>query len=117
MLTKTINVEFSWTPEQMKPINPSSCSNVNTLALRYSCGRQPFHGSNRGSNPRGDAIQKSPQGSRLGGFLRKNPAFIVGTNSHKSTRDNTPGHVKPRLCAWHFVDFSWTVSRNLPSRA
>lgn len=69
---------------------------------------RPFHGCNRGSNPRGDAIPIHPQGSYLGGFLLQKPRFLVKRELHESPQRSTLNHDKPQRNARWFVETSWS---------
>jgi hypothetical protein len=97
-------VETSWTFDYAMRL-------VNDMTGFTSACSRPFHGSNRGSNPRGDAIKKSPQVSRLGGFLRKKPAFLPNSLNHAQSFLITGNHSKSPLNTKRFVETSWSDSR------
>lgn len=97
-------VESSWTFDNAKRL-------VNEMTGFTVVNSRPFHGSNRGSNPRGDAIKKSPQVSRLGGFLRQKPANQLDSLIHAQTFLVIGNHSKSRLNTKRFVESSWSDSR------
>ena len=65
----------------------STRKSVELIKLKY-----PFHGSNRGSNPRGDATKeviRLPAYPLLPGLAER---LALPTKAHKKTRSNTRNH-------------------------
>jgi hypothetical protein len=77
----------------------------------------PFHGSNRGSNPRGDANQKHPQGSCLGGFLLKNPILSIYPRNNARSFRVTRNHVQSLLILKLCVKNAWLFCHDLSAQA
>ncbi len=73
-------------------------------------GTHPFHGCNRGSNPRGDA--KFPTAYASNGF-RELSGFTGAFSSHCSLSVNLPRQDVARRgypnIPGHCVDFAWTL--------